>query len=696
MLLLGSDLDADGLTVYRDHISPRTFHYLPAAPHFTLIDGTPGIGLIRYRGVREGGFLSLDVTLHPDAALLARAHAALTRRFGDPVDLVPVLLAEASVRLTALDAEDTEPRLVERVIGTARPSLSGDARAVFSLTLTREAATLVEAALRTGTAPVAIVYDLTYDGLHPARGLRIRLAYEMSYNYLRARAGVNTLWFKADLDREIEALRRDGHLEIEDVDYGATATDPDTMAARAAEVQALLRDLAATLFFQPAASPATFGAATASHAVIDARWALGGRPQAAFVLRGLEQHEEQTLAYDMTRTTVRRSRVGPQGQLRLPPGLGFDRVVREMDIDENPVLVTVHAFAFDEADWSGVASVTVDVRNGTDVASMVIGPAARDATVMLRPGTLEWRLRVISVDEPDALGAPSPVEPAWAPLALTQIVVDPQTLAARRSVRFALGFVDASAIRQVQGHATLGDRTVDFLLTADKPERTFVVRGASPFAVEAQMIAPDGTATPVSRTIGAAESVVLFNQPTDRALTVTVMLQDPFDRYDAVFVELQAGSGTARRAVRLDRSAPTTTWSTTLGAGSPRTYQYKVRRVGKDASVVDTEWQGASGSLLVVGDVSVRVETIDVILVEPAASSALVRLTSLDPPAGMPPASELFFDVGQTEMTASLPFARAAARRYRVEATLFGDTGQTTVPPFDSTDEVLLLHAQSP
>ena len=45
---------------------------------------------------------------------------------------------------------------------------------------------------------------------------------------------------------------------------------------------------------------------------------------------------------------------------------------------------------------------------------------------------------------------------------------------------------------------------------------------------------------------------MLFNQPADRALAVTVMLQDPFDRYDAVFVELRTASGAAPRAVRLD------------------------------------------------------------------------------------------------------------------------------------------------
>src|SRR6478735_4200532 len=124
MLLLGTELDADGLTVYRDHISPRTFHYLPALPHLTTIDGKPAIALIRYRGTSEGGFLTLDVTLHPDDALLARAQAALARRFNGPIDLVPVLLAEASVRLTMLDSDAASPRLVEKVIGTARPSLS--------------------------------------------------------------------------------------------------------------------------------------------------------------------------------------------------------------------------------------------------------------------------------------------------------------------------------------------------------------------------------------------------------------------------------------------------------------------------------------------------------------------------------------------------------------------------------------------
>ena len=518
MLLLGSELDADGLIVYRDHISPRTFHYLPAAPHLTTVDGKPAIALIRYRGTTGGGFLSLDVTVHPDEARLARAQAALTRRFNGPVDLVPVLLAEASVRLTMLDSDATSPRLVERVIGTARPSLSGDARAIFSLTLTREAATLVEAALRTGTAPVAIVYDLAFNGLHPARGLKIRLAYQMSYDYLRTRAAVNSLWFKADLDREIEALRRDGHVEIEDVDYGATDLDPDTAAKRRDEVQALLRELTATLFFQPAASPATFGAAAAANPAIDASsWARDGRPQAAFLLRALDQHEEQTLAYDLTQTTVRSARVGPQGQLRLPPGPDPVTVVHEVDVD-NDATVLVQAFAPDDADWSGVAGVTIDVRSGEAIGSLQIGPAARQSSARFRAGPLEWQLRVNAIDEPDALGAAPPGEPAWTPLPLTQIVVDPQTLAARRTVRFTLGFVDATTLHQVRGRATLGERSVDFLLTPAKPEQLVVVRGAAPFTIDAQLIGPPGTATSISpgRSASRKRSCCSTSRPTAR------------------------------------------------------------------------------------------------------------------------------------------------------------------------------------
>ena len=90
--------------------------------------------------------------------------------------------------------------------------------------------------------------------------------------------------------------------------------------------------------------------------------------------------------------------------------------------------------------------------------------------------------------------------------------------------------------------------------------------------------------------------------------------------------------------------------------------------VARDARVTERDWQAAAGSLLVVGDVDVRVDTIEGILAGATDSlGALIRLTALDPPPDVAPSTEILVDAGQNTFRARLPFRATAARRYRVE-----------------------------
>ncbi|HYG62649.1 MAG TPA: hypothetical protein VEL74_08710, partial [Thermoanaerobaculia bacterium] len=400
MLLLDSEIEVAGLTVFRDHASARTFHYLPGTPRVVTLDGgKPGLQLLRYRGGREGGFLTLDVDLTLDETARTAAHDELRGRFGGAADLVPVLFHEGTVWLTALGvaAGSGDNRFVERVLGTTVPSLLGGARAIFSLELDREGASLVEAAIGTEGTPLAVVYDLAYTGLRPARGLRARVRYGMAYDFLRTRLAANTLFFKADLDREAEALSREGHLEIEDVDY--QGTDPEILARRQEEIRATLRELSEALFFRPAASPDSVrpGAPSAI------------RPQAAFVLRALEQREEQELAYDLRETAAVTRRVAPQGMLRLPAGADPAELVLDVTF-EGPAVTEVRAFTLPGADWEGVEAIEVEVRGGGESRTLILSPETPDGAALLPPpseeGPLEHRVRVLTRDEPEALGTP--------------------------------------------------------------------------------------------------------------------------------------------------------------------------------------------------------------------------------------------------------------------------------------------------
>jgi hypothetical protein len=106
MLLLDQPIEAAGLTLYRDHADPATFHVMPGPPRAVAGEGG-GIELIRYRGTagaagESGGLLRLAVDLAPAAEAKEAARAELAARFGVESNLVPVVFDRGGVRLVAL------------------------------------------------------------------------------------------------------------------------------------------------------------------------------------------------------------------------------------------------------------------------------------------------------------------------------------------------------------------------------------------------------------------------------------------------------------------------------------------------------------------------------------------------------------------------------------------------------------------
>ncbi len=284
MLYLDTALELEGLTIFRDYNSARRFHYMPRAPRLTMEGGAPMFQLLIYRrditdnpdfheGDRPGGgFLTMTVDLGVPKATLDAVRSQLESLADGEVELVPVLFEKGAVRISALgfaagqapalegapaaDAPPTDrgPRFVENVIGSARSSLYGDNRTVFTIEMSHEGAQLMRASLQDdGASQVAVIYDLEYRGLLPAYEAKITIDFKQSYSYLRTRLTANTLWFKADVDAEMEKLIKDGHIKIEEADY--LQSDPGKLAERAQRLQVLAKELATWSFFKPGLTP---------------------------------------------------------------------------------------------------------------------------------------------------------------------------------------------------------------------------------------------------------------------------------------------------------------------------------------------------------------------------------------------------------------------------------------------------------
>lgn len=269
MLYLDAAMTIRGITVFRDYNEKSLFYFLPGSPRLATEAGQPMFQLLMYRdigtaagGIQGGGFLIMTTDLGVAPGVLEQVKQELSARFGVSASLTPVPIKSGSVRVTILDSASagdgaTQPgiRLVENVVASSAPSLYAEERAAFTAELSRQGAVLLKQAIRgEGATPVVVVYDLAYVGLLPAYNLKITIQFAQSYDYLRTRAQANTLWFKSDIDQEMESLRKSGAIKIEEV-IGEPQDKPEDAAARLERVNALAKELAMWSFFKPALNP---------------------------------------------------------------------------------------------------------------------------------------------------------------------------------------------------------------------------------------------------------------------------------------------------------------------------------------------------------------------------------------------------------------------------------------------------------
>ena len=215
MLQLGETMKViDGVTVFSDHADPNRFWYLPAPVVLAdKPDGSKAFTFIKYTdkaktgGARGGGFLMFETMLTLDKGTERSILSALRSEADDPrLEMVP--FDEGSVECVALNlqggggttAAAATPggfNAVEEILGTAVPSLFGENRALFSLTLSQEGSTILEQALGKQAAPIGVIYKLKFTALRPSLHVRIKADLERVYDELSAGLSANVAWFGA-------------------------------------------------------------------------------------------------------------------------------------------------------------------------------------------------------------------------------------------------------------------------------------------------------------------------------------------------------------------------------------------------------------------------------------------------------------------------------------------------------------------
>ena len=700
MLLLEAPSDAAGLSVFADHLSPTTFHYLPGAPRVVRQEGRPGVQLLRYRGANSGGLLLLDVDLSHDHATMETARTFLSGKYG-AVDLVPVTFREGTVRLVALgvdssagtDTAESRTFLVENVMGSTTPALFGTGRAIFSARLSAEGASLIQQALQDASLPLAIVYELSFDGLRRARGARASIEFAMAYDFLRSRLRADALIFKADLDSEVEGLRRAGLVDITDVDY--MGTDPATLAARTEELRTELASIVEATFFRPSASPAAIGGpAVAAGTPVGDAWARGSHARAAYVLRELTQRETGKVTYDLTVSRVARRTIAPQGALNAVAGTD----VAILDVDTEPsgarsVTVVVPS----GADWTGVDAVEIFLQDGSsDVGTAVVKPTQTEATVNTSSAATSYRSRVLARPEADAFGQPPSIESPSQPLVAEHLVVDPSALAGRRVLVIELDQAIPAIRTTARGMLESGGHSRPFALDPARPSISIPVWGVEPlqfsYVIELERV----LVASERREVSPSERLLVVSAPPGAHQIVAVELADPLERLETVFVEIEDTAG-HRDLVKVDAITPRGGWAGVRAPDAPAPFRWSARVVRKSGQSTETGWRDGAGSLLVVGDIDVRLRTVQIVIVgaPSTAIGAELTITVSAPPPDVDGHVNVVFEAPFVT-TVHLPFKRdAAAFAYRVEGHLFLENGEALVGPVESNDDVCVLSMTS-
>lgn len=247
-----------GVPVFADHADANLYWYLPSRISLAQRNGQPVFSFIKYRNQegQGGGLLSFQVDLGVPPRLIAKI---MDRLEGSKPRLVPVPFVDGSVQCVTLDAgADPErsgdaPRLVNQVLGAAKPSLQGDNSAIFTLSLSRDGAEVAESAMRGGVSLLGVIYQLDYTAMQPALKVKVTARMEQIYRFLGASVTAQYKFLRADLSAAIERMKAEKKLVIERTDtQGTEASGKELDAATKMFTDLLLKD-----WFTPLLVPGT-------------------------------------------------------------------------------------------------------------------------------------------------------------------------------------------------------------------------------------------------------------------------------------------------------------------------------------------------------------------------------------------------------------------------------------------------------
>jgi hypothetical protein len=629
--LSGSARTVAGVIVARDSDGPDRWLVLPGQPRPT---SGADLQLLRFvqNGALTGGYLHLGVDLGvTDAALAAATDALTTENNGKPVTLAPLPLIAAEADLVFFGKDESGSGVVAQHYATSLLDLNPPHHGVFAVTLTADGVRLVEAALRSGAAPIGVQCRLTAEGLWPAARVTAHVDWHSMYEHFSTDYKAGALLFETDVQQLMQRLVQSQAVRVTAVESPAPGAPDDAEKSAVAAAMEFVQTQLVDQFCQPLL-PLDTDPAQASLGDVGELLSLGS----AYEVKALTEVESATADFDFQQATVTRRLITCLAPLSgLTGGADPSQFIVDAGQD-NPFFTTFHldcrtARPLGE---SHLAEAILDVSYGTAAQSIRLTPdqatGSFDCYADASPtGTWTITPRV-------TFAADSPLDPG------TAVQLAPQSGSTRDiclDLDAALGLVsiviEAPTDARLAGTLVTvteggGRATRSLTLQPSAPNATVWFRDHQPgdaLVVTGTHVLTDGREIDIAE-ITVDTSVVRLPSPFTGTITVEVVTDPVWSELTHVDVAIQkdetsplktfAFDAPGAAAVALDQTDPT-----------DRSYRYKVTRTVSGVTTEDP-WLTGDAPVLTVGLAAAATLVVDVEPVGPELPTAGLELIEVD------------------------------------------------------------------
>jgi hypothetical protein len=630
-----------GVDLAGDDEDPFAFYVMPAAPQVVLRGGAPAISLLRFvnNGSLTGAFLSLDLELSHQQSVVDAAAQQLRDALKDNQNRVvlrplPALAGSAELMFVGQETgpDGTIGTLLTRSYGRVTPSLMTPFSASFSLMVSADGARLVEAAMRSGGAPIGAIFRLTVEGLRPAQRIIASVDWSRVYEHLSSEFTAGSVFTVEDIQKLSEKLVEQKVVTIQAVQAVAAdgnATAPPDMGLALEWIQREIVERCCEPMLSFSREPA--------HASLGAMGEIVGLGS-AFAIKPLTQIEHDISRIDFRRDLVVQRTLTAQAHLAdLMGGASADQHIGDAGLHDSFFdRVSLHLTTAQPLASCFTSELVAQFTYGPTQVPIRLTPAATDGRAEAwadQAANRTWTLPIevtLSSDAPFDAG--TRVQLDMLSGEGEELKLDLAAALGLWSIEFRASPDDRVAmanivVQQMRGGKVVGDPH-QTMLAAPAAQTTIWLRGYQPgdqFVMTLKYLLKDNRIIQLA-SVPIDTRTVRLPPAFPGMLTVQVFSDDDWSGLDHVSLTIQKTPDTQPSTFVFDKPGMAIAVDLEMPDPTDRSYRYRVSRFLGDGTEEDDDWISSDRSSQLVGRVAGNMLVVDVVPVGPELPTAGVSL----------------------------------------------------------------------